>query len=165
MRACVATLENEHVPTSPVKLIQANADVDLVDDAGLTALHHAARSANYKAVAELINRSAGITVQDPDGVTPLCSALEGYARNAADRLKYHTAIGTLLDADADPQDTLPDGTTALHCVAELLMDYSNDDRESQIEIDRGRDHFTKASALCQRCIDAGCDRERRDNKG
>ncbi|CAG8039882.1 unnamed protein product [Penicillium salamii] len=161
MRAC-ANLRNR-LP-NVAELIQTNALVDSVDDAGSTALHHAARCGNVKAVKELLGCSVDISLRNSAGFTPLCSALHSFSRYW-DVLELHATIEALLDAGADPHDILPDGRGALHCVVGLIMNSSNEDRKQQIEQNRDQDHFGLASGLYRRFIEAGCDPELRDTKG
>lgn len=93
-------------------------------------------------------------------------ALKSYATAGSNHKSgICAAINFLLDVGADPLSKLPDGRTALHCIAQLLMDYSNKDREWQIEEDDGEGHFTAAKQLYERSLAAGCDREARDNVG
>ena len=162
MKACMCTKDRS---TNVADLIQAGARLDLVDDTASTALHHAARCWNKKAVEELLNHCVDISPRDCLGVTPLCDALEGLAKWCNEASKYFPMIEALLDAGANPLDVLSDGRGALHCVAVPLMNASNEDREEQIAQYYGKDYFGLASGLYQRFLKAGCDPELRDHQG
>ncbi|KAJ5357654.1 hypothetical protein N7541_004812 [Penicillium brevicompactum] len=162
MRACMCTKDRS---TNVADLIQAGASPDLVDDTDSTALHHAARCWNEKAVEELLNHCVDISPRDCLGVTPLCDALGGLAGWCNEASKYFPMIEALLDAGANPLDVLSDGRGALHCVAVPLMNASNEDRQEQIAQYYGKDYFGLASGLYQRLLKAGCDPELRDHRG
>lgn len=147
-------------------LIEAGADVHAVDHTGSSALHYAASWGNLEVFQALLNKSVPLSARNNEGFTPLTTALKSYSSpKSSYRKEVCTMINFLLDQGADPLSTLPDGRTALHCIAGILMNYSNVDPEEQIEWDEGEDHFTAASQLYQRFLDAGCDREARDNEG
>jgi ankyrin repeat protein len=146
-------------------LIEAGANVHAVDHTGSCALHYATSQGKLDVVQELLNKSAPLSVRNHKGYTPLTSALKRYPKIPWGKIEVCTTINFLLDVGADPLSTLPDGRTALHCIAEMLMNKSNVDRERQIEEDIGEDHFTTATQLYQRFLAAGCDREARDNDG
>lgn len=149
-----------------LELIEAGADIHAVDHTGSSAFHYATSWGKLSVVQELLNKSAALSVRNDKGYTPLTSALNSYSKADWDfKGQVCTTINFLLDVGADPLSTLPDGRTALHCIAWMLMNSSNVDRENQIEGDRGEDHFTTATQLYERFLAAGCDREARDNDG
>jgi ankyrin repeat protein len=118
------TLESRLVPLTPQELLQraARDDVEVVGllleagvrpdaaepsgwRAGWTALHHAARQRDGKALALLLKAGAPVNAQAKNGDTALCvAASEGYPSNVAD----------LLAARADTTLVCRDGRTALH---------------------------------------------------
>jgi ankyrin repeat protein len=52
-------------------LVAAGAEIDATDDAGMTALHQAAKQGRNDAVAELLRNSASVFAKDKKGRTPL----------------------------------------------------------------------------------------------
>jgi ankyrin repeat protein len=128
--------------------------------------HYATSWGKLSVVQELLNKSAALSVRNDKGYTPLTSALKSYSRaHWGFKGEVCTTINFLLDVGADPLSTLPDGRTAVHCIAWMLMNSSNMDREKQIKGDNGEDHFTTATQLYQSFLAAGCDREARDDDG
>lgn len=162
MKACMNSRHSE-TGSAVLELIDAGANIHAADHVGCTPLYYAAKYGGVSAVAELLKRSAAITARNNEGFTPLTGVLNTYAESCT---SVHFAIlNMLLDARADPLSVLPDGGTALHCIATALMDSSNVNRKEQIKEDDGEDHFTEATSLYQRFLDAGCDREACDNNG
>jgi ankyrin repeat protein len=118
------TLEERLVPLAPAELLQraARDDVEVLGllleagvrpdaaepggfRAGWTALHHAARRRDGKALTLLLKAGAPVNAQANNGMTALCVAVgEGYPSNVAD----------LLAARADATLVCRDGRTALH---------------------------------------------------
>lgn len=160
------------------ELINAGVDVKAIDDSGSTALHHAIRCGYLQAVRALLDHGAETTHCNHEGYTPLQYALKGYANQSyveecdcgagkQDNSSplYHTIVTMLLDAGANPLEVFAGGETALHYVSIPLMDYSNIDREFQIETDMGEENFTDASNLYNRFLNAGCDPAARNENG
>jgi ankyrin repeat protein len=180
MRACMYHIEDESddkfVISKVSHLLAGGADATLVDQDESTALHHAILNYNLDSVRQLLAHSPLVSTVNSEGHTPLQCALKGYADYIGlmptgyeydDVLSniFFQIIHELLDAGADPLDIMPDGRTALHCIASRIMDYSNVDREAQIELDDGRDNFGEACDLYRLFLNAGCDPEARDRSG
>lgn len=149
--------------TMTLEMINAGVDIHATDLSGRTSLHWAAERGRADIVYELLKRSAAVNSRCNYGFRPLTLALESYAEKptSADAM----TINTLLDGGADPLSFLPDGRTALHCIATVLMDFSNVDRQGQIKEDEGADHFTEAISLYQRFYAADCDCNIADHNG
>lgn len=150
--------------STAIDLIEAGANIHAVDYSGNTPLHHAVIHGNVPITKLLLKRSASVSIRNNEGCTPLSDALSRYTCGPL-RRRWYTIIDLLLSAGSNPLDVLADGRTALHCIATVLMDSSNIDREAQIKEDGGEDQFSDATNLYQIFLDAGCDRETRDNKG
>lgn len=73
-------------------LIQADANIDALDNAGKTALHHAIRMGSFDVAKILLDNDANPNAIDHDGYTPLCYAI-------AD--KNEKIAGLLLDKGAN----------------------------------------------------------------
>lgn len=146
-----------------LELMDAGADIHAADLSGKTPLHWAAQIASGEIVTELLKRSVAVNSRSNDGFTPLTRALAAYADEctSADAI----TINALLEGGADPLSILPDGRTAMHCIATALMDSSNLSRQSQIELDEDEDRFTDATLLYQRFLAAGCDLNLADHNG
>ena len=56
------------------KLIEMDADVNIIDDAKYSALHFAAQNGNQEIAAYLIEAGADVNAQDENGNSPLLSA-------------------------------------------------------------------------------------------
>ena len=52
-------------------LLQAGADVNLINDCGRTALHHATMGGEYEIINQVIQAGVNMDVQDHDGYTAL----------------------------------------------------------------------------------------------
>lgn len=85
-------------------LVAAGADVNAIDSDGRTALHYAAKAGQNAVVAELLNKSASVFIQDNKGRTPLHSA--AMSKNG------EAVIETLLAAGASRTMRDNDGNTA-----------------------------------------------------
>ncbi|KAJ5211656.1 uncharacterized protein N7498_003302 [Penicillium cinerascens] len=162
MKTCMNNRDLE-TGSAVLELIEAGADIHAADHVGCTSLYYAAEHGGVDIVAELLKRSAAISARNTEGFTPLTGVLNTYAESCTSN--HFAILNMLLDARADPLGVLPDGRTALHCIATALMDSSNVDRKEQIKEDGGEDHFTEATSLYQRFLDAACDREACDNNG
>ncbi len=124
-------------------LLQAGADVDLIDACGLSALMYAVLTGNLIGVTEILSHKPRVDVQDKDGLTMLIMAaclghteiakalvtaganLDGQHNNDRDTALMcaawlgHTEIAKALvtaGANLDVQDN-DDGSTALMCAA------------------------------------------------
>jgi uncharacterized protein len=127
------------------RLIRQGANVNAVDERGITALHYAVNCHNIdiRVVRDLVNAGADINARTPDNVTPLMNAVSmpygkpeialeliraGAKVNVADS-KGETAlwiattdssisiIRALLEAGADANAQGPGGNTPLHMAA------------------------------------------------
>ena len=93
-------------PTIVRLLLQAGADPNAPDDAGLTPLHWGAENSNPMVVSHLLDASADLDARDNDGYTALhwAAAQSGNGR----------VIKALLDRGANPLAESNDGRTPLH---------------------------------------------------
>ncbi|KAI9880581.1 MAG: hypothetical protein M1830_002280, partial [Pleopsidium flavum] len=109
-------------------------------------------------------RGASVSAKDHAGFSALYYALS----HRYDSFKCR-ACTKLLDKGADPLIVGPDGQTALHYLAPGLMGYSSVDGQDRLQQQYGDENssngFPEFSSLYQRFIDAGCDRNARDNAG
>ncbi|CAG8192289.1 unnamed protein product [Penicillium salamii] len=159
-RTALGNSQNVHMA---VALIEAGANIHATDHAGCTALYHTADEGRPDIIVELLKRSASVDIVTNDGFTPLTRALDAYGDRCS--TAYFGTLNALLDGGANSLSLLPDGRSALHCLASALRDSSNKNREAQIEEDGGQDYFTMATSLYQRFLDAGCDRNGCDKNG
>ncbi|KAJ5594953.1 uncharacterized protein N7459_001161 [Penicillium hispanicum] len=146
-------------------LIQAGANVHATDRFGSTALHYAAENGNLEVVEAILKQPLSSFTRNHKGMTPLCVALDSYASCSGCGSRFYLVIQALLDAGEDALQILPDGRTALHCIAAAVMESSNPNREAQIKEAGRADIFSESTKLYQRFVDAGCDREAPDNEG
>ncbi|KAJ5088344.1 hypothetical protein N7456_011960 [Penicillium angulare] len=177
MKACI-DCPNRDQGRTVLALINLGVDVKAIDDSGSTALHYAVRSGYLQAVQALLEHGAETTPCNKEGYTPLRYGLSEYRNQSYiteldcgsgnidnSTALYYTIVTSLLDAGANPLEVFANGKTPLHYVAILLMDYSNIDREFQIETEHGADHFTDAWNLYNRLLNAGCDPTARTKEG
>lgn len=87
-------------------LLSNNADPDLTDDYGMSALTIAAQKGDSKMVEALLKAGANIEHADNNGWRPLHSALRATAISDADRL---ATVNVLLKYGADPNASNPGG--------------------------------------------------------
>jgi ankyrin repeat protein len=142
-----------------LELIKAGADIYAMDNTGSTALHYAVKSGLTQTSKKLLEKGLSPNVKDNTGTAPLFYSFES---------KRFQDIVNLLDAGADPLQTAPDGRTLLHCIAPNLMQYScaYPPEGPQPPLNPGDlDEFLEYTKLNARCIEAGCDRETRDDNG
>jgi len=92
---------------SPLRLIEANVNLDAQDGSGSTALKHASRNGLEAVVKALIDKGANLNLADEEGWSPLISA----ASRAAWGAMQH-----LIDAGAEVNHTADGGATALRDV-------------------------------------------------
>lgn len=92
------------------QLIEAGADVNLLNDDGNAALWFACVSNNSDLVARLVRAGADLDNQNVNGATCLI-----YAASTGKL----AVVGTLIDAGADPSRQTLDGFTALDCASTL----------------------------------------------
>ncbi|KAE9363978.1 ankyrin [Stipitochalara longipes BDJ] len=143
-----------------LELIQAGANVNAIDNAGLTALHYALKCGDIPITTKkLLNKGASPNIKDGTGTAPLYYALDSWRpQNVVD----------LLDAGADPLQNAPDGRTPLHYLLPKLMLYSTTESEENPRRPQNSDepeYFTEYARLYSHCIEAGCNPEARDNNG
>ncbi|KAH8428032.1 ankyrin repeat domain-containing protein [Aspergillus melleus] len=137
------------------ELIEAGVDVNITDHQGSSPLHAATASGFTEIVPLLLSHGASVLTSDGAGLTALCYALSnGYYGK---RLPVAKA---LLSAGADPLFTGPEGETALHLIAPVLMLSSPPDTAEDPV-----DYFDEYTRLYRRFVDAGCDCNARDNAG
>jgi ankyrin repeat protein len=169
LRSCDLTHRNRAIAGehASLELIKGGANVHAMDNSGSTALHYAIKSALKSTIKILIDRGISPTAKDKAGFSPLY-----YALNPSNYFTLmHTgrkAIEALLDAGANPLEKCPDGRTALHCLAPHLMKLSSIDGRDLLNEYRkpdDPDYFAEFSKLYTRFVDAGCDREARDENG
>lgn len=166
------SLEEEH---TAIELIAGGADVHAKDNDGLTALHYAACCNLGRTVQALLEHSASVTAKDNRGLTPLYYAFtekKGDGREEPDEYEYINMdlVNDLLDAGADPLERGPCGRTALHFLAPSLMEYSYTGHRPREQLlgdraVRSGDLYGECAKLYRRFIEAGCDRNARDNQG
>lgn len=146
------------------ELLRAGANIHATDNAGSTPLHLAAESGLVQTVSKLISYGASVSATNNAGLTPLY-----YALSYQDYVTKLKTVQTLLSAGADPLVTGPDGATALHLLAPPFMYLSPADgpdaRELRYITRDETDYFAEFTQLYQRFVEAGCDRNARDNLG
>ena len=103
-------------------LLDAGADVNTVDDGGLTPLHQGAKNGNPVVTAHLLAAGADPDALDNEGYTPLhhSNAVDGYGWSSlhfAVPLADSSVVSALLGAGADLDALTVDGLTALHLAA------------------------------------------------
>jgi ankyrin repeat protein len=87
-----------------LELVKQNADVNVSQPDGMTALHWAARNDDIEMARLLIGAGANVKSADRYGITPVTlAATRGSAR----------MLEILIQAGADPNSALPEGETAL----------------------------------------------------
>jgi ankyrin repeat protein len=154
-------------------MIRGGADIHVVDNSGSTALHYAVKSRMKETIDLLLEKGASAVSKDNAGLSPMNYA---FYRDRSEGPYYsHNAdpetIDALLGAGADPLEHGRDGQTALHYLAFYLMTASSVDKKDMTLYEYlGRnetpvDRFEIYSKLYNRFVDAGCDREARDNNG
>jgi ankyrin repeat protein len=159
--ASYLTVEGEYAAQ---ELIRAGANIHATDNAGSTPLHLAAASGLGQTTSLLISHGASVSATNNAGLTPLY-----YALSYPNYIKKFQTIRTLLSAGADPLVTGSNGETALHLLAPSLIYLSPADgpdaRELRYQTRDQTDYFAEFIQLYQRFVEAGCDRNARDNFG
>ncbi|OGM45308.1 putative ankyrin repeat domain protein [Aspergillus bombycis] len=144
--------------STSIELICAGANINVTDKDGSTPLHLAIRSGKCKTVAMLLERGAPSSITDNAGLSPLYYALSYSDGN--ERLEMTNA---LLTAGANPLITGPNGETALHILAPLLVYYSSPDNSSRSA--KETYHQAELKNLYVRFVESGCDVNFRDARG
>ncbi|KAH8669767.1 ankyrin repeat-containing domain protein [Tricladium varicosporioides] len=171
-RACAGDLSTQSYASrnySAAKvLITAGANIEAVDNNGLTPLHHAVESLSEICVKALLVAGASATAKDNKGLSTLFYALSS-ADDPYKSFRPRWAIEMMLDAGADPLQIWPDGRTLLHFIMPKLMTMSSIDGKDHTHACYSRpedpDEFVEYSKLWARCLKAGCDREAKDECG
>lgn len=125
-------------------LVSGGAEVDAVDDSGLTALHIAAAHAWTDEIASLLEYGAKIDARDSAGQTPLMHAASARVRD------FNTKH--LLGAGAEINAVDLQGRTALMLAAqaglqrsmEVLLDYQADTRIKDVHGRTARDYAAES---------------------
>ncbi|RMZ41376.1 hypothetical protein AFCA_004741 [Aspergillus flavus] len=144
--------------STSIELIHAGANINVTDKDGSTPLHLACRSGKCATVALLLEKGASCSATNNTGLLPLYYALS-YANGDNERFEMTRA---LLDAGANPLITGPNGETALHILAPLLVYISSSyDHRSKEEIYRQ----AVFEDLYNRFVESGCDVNARDAHG
>ena len=146
------------------QLICAGANIHATDNTGSTPLHVAAASGFVQTVLLLKSHGASVSATNNAGLTPLYYALTHFHYS-----KSLQIVLTLLSAGANPLVTGPNGETALHLLAPSLISLSPADspeaQELRYRTGDQTDYFAEFTQLYQRFVEAGCDRNARDNFG
>ncbi|KAB8265038.1 ankyrin repeat-containing domain protein [Aspergillus pseudonomiae] len=144
--------------STSIELIRAGANFNVTDKDGSTPLHLATRSGKCKTVAMILEKGAPCSTTDNAGLSPLYYALS-YS-NTNERLEMTNA---LLAAGANPLITGPNGESALHILAPLLVYYSSPDHSYRPE--KEIYHQAELKDLYVRFVESGCDVNARDARG
>ncbi|GAB1206089.1 hypothetical protein APSETT445_004770 [Aspergillus pseudonomiae] len=144
--------------STSIELIRAGANFNVTDKDGSTPLHLATRSGKCKTVAMILEKGAPCSTTDNAGLSPLYYALS-YS-NTNERLEMTNA---LLAAGANPLITGPNGESALHILAPLLVYYSSPDHSHRPE--KEIYHQAELKDLYVRFVESGCDVNARDAWG
>jgi ankyrin repeat protein len=142
-----------------LELIRAGANIHAVDNDGSTALHLAVASRLVETISLLISNGASISARNNAGHTPLYDVMSTPYDDTT-KLKL---IQDFLSIGADPLFTGPDGETALHLLAPVLM-YRSPATEPPW-YDGEANCFEKYTQLYQRFVNLDCDCNSRDNFG
>ncbi|MFD1341993.1 ankyrin repeat domain-containing protein [Litorisediminicola beolgyonensis] len=97
------------------KLLEDGADPDVVDKAGWSALHFAAKECSQDLVKMLVEAGANLELRDRHGNTPLWRATLNYKGGAE-------AISSLLEAGADPDAENRNGISP-RAMADIVANY------------------------------------------
>jgi len=116
-------------------LLNNNATVDILNNAGETPLITACEIENTTAVNILVDRGANVNITDMDGNTPLIiilsSAIENGHKYASISIKH--IIQKLLENDADPTIANKDGTIPLVLAQDLdVIDVNQNNNKTDI---------------------------------
>ena len=140
------------------ELIHAGANIHTTDKDGSTPLHLACRSGKCATVALLLEKGAPCSTTNNAGLSPLYYALSH--SNNIERLEM---TNTLLAAGANPLITGPQGETALHILAPLLIFFSSADQDYRSEWHKY--YQAELKSLYNRFVQSGCDVNARDAQG
>jgi ankyrin repeat protein len=159
-------IDKEH---AAIILIANGASVHTVDNTGSTPLHYSVQSQLRSTTMEFLKHGASASAKNNLGLTPLHYAFNP-CKSIFGTFTPRWAIEALLSAGADPLELGPEGKTALHYLAPKLMETSSIDRRDHTHGWYAKpadspDEFAEYSKLYARFVEAGCDREARDEKG
>ncbi|RAK79438.1 ankyrin repeat domain-containing protein [Aspergillus fijiensis CBS 313.89] len=163
--------DREH---TALALIRAGANIHVADNPGSTALHYAVLNNLREVVEELLARGASTVAHNTHGLSPLHVALAESIDRSVDEdampsLRFKWNLERLGAAGANATERFPDGRTAPHFIAPVLMQCTAKDIEERA-ISTGSDEkdeglYPACLALYQLFLDKGCSREARDNQG
>lgn len=91
-------------------ICQYNADVNIVDQSGMSPLHYAAYRRDFLLMSLLIESDANVNLQDTHGYTPLHKSIWSEEK---------VCVDLLLSSGANPTLQASDGSTALHLAIKL----------------------------------------------
>lgn len=158
LTACFASLGYRDSEDQVLALIQAGANVHATGRKGCTPLHLAVQSNRLKSIISLLEHGASPSVTDNQSLPPLYYV---FSHNLRDESPFYNLPGltrTLFISGASPHITGPNGETAMHLLAPVLMNYGGW-QESE--------HCSRndCKALYTHLISFGCSPHARDNDG
>lgn len=94
-------------------LINADCDVNLAPNSGITPLHVAAEKW-YPGITQLLVKAGGnVNARSSNGMSPLLTAICGKG-NALNKMINQDVVKVLVESGADPNVTMPSGRSPLH---------------------------------------------------
>ncbi|KAL3469344.1 ankyrin repeat-containing domain protein [Aspergillus californicus] len=148
--------------STPMQLILAGANIHATNPRGSTPLHLAIQAGLCETVSLLLEKGASVSATNKTGLTPLYHALSHPYEVVCLRLTK-----TLLSAGAAPRVTGPNGESALHLLAPVLIQLSpagSYERETRPP-DKDTNYLAEFKTLYKTFVDNGCDKNARDNNG